>query len=46
MNPIFVHCNRSGKPFYAILNRIDAGLVIESDPVMPPDVPVSAAGAL
>jgi hypothetical protein len=36
VNPIFVRCNRSGKPFYAILNRIDAGLVIDFEPVMPP----------
>lgn len=46
LNPLFVRCNSSGKPFYAILNRIDAGLVIDFEPVTAPDVPVSAAGAL
>lgn len=45
-NSIFVRCNSSGKPFYAILNRIDAGLIIDFEPVTPSDVPVSAAGAL
>ncbi|XP_022771664.1 phytochrome C-like [Durio zibethinus] len=46
LNPILVHCKTSGKPFYAILHRIDAGLVIDLEPVNPDDVPVTAAGAL
>ncbi|KAK1297682.1 Phytochrome C [Acorus calamus] len=46
LNPILVHCNNSGKPFYAILHRIDVGLVIDLEPVNPSDVPVTAAGAL
>ncbi|XWS31084.1 hypothetical protein CRYUN_Cryun23aG0047000 [Craigia yunnanensis] len=46
LNPILVHCKASGKPFYAILHRIDAGLVIDLEPVNPADVPVTAAGAL
>lgn len=46
LNPILVHCKMSGKPFYAILHRIDAGLVIDLEPVNPADVPVTAAGAL
>ncbi|XVE78312.1 hypothetical protein DITRI_Ditri13aG0134500 [Diplodiscus trichospermus] len=46
LNPILVHCKTSGKPFYAILHRIDAGLVIDLEPVNPADVPVTAAGAL
>ncbi|KAJ8568611.1 hypothetical protein K7X08_028144 [Anisodus acutangulus] len=46
LNPILVHCKNSGKPFYAILHRIDVGLVIDLEPVNPDDVPVTAAGAL
>ncbi|KAK6918723.1 PAS fold-2 [Dillenia turbinata] len=46
LNPILVHCKHSGKPFYAILHRIDVGLVIDLEPVNPADVPVTAAGAL
>lgn len=46
LNPILVHCKSSGKPFYAIMHRIDVGLVIDLEPVNPADVPVTAAGAL
>ncbi|KAK3022474.1 hypothetical protein RJ639_046349 [Escallonia herrerae] len=46
LNPILVHCKNSGKPFYAILHRVDVGLVIDLEPVNPADVPVTAAGAL
>nr|AAR33030.1 phytochrome C [Sorghum arundinaceum] len=46
LNPILVHARTSGKPFYAILHRIDVGLVIDLEPVNPVDVPVTAAGAL
>ncbi|OIT26856.1 PREDICTED: phytochrome C [Nicotiana attenuata] len=46
LNPILVHCRNSGKPFYAILHRIDVGLVIDLEAVNPDDVPVTAAGAL
>nr|AHZ63967.1 phytochrome [Encephalartos barteri] len=46
LNPILVHCKTSGKPFYAILHRIEAGLVIDFEPVRPSDVPMTAAGAL
>ncbi|XP_074566806.1 phytochrome C isoform X1 [Curcuma longa] len=46
LNPILVHCRSSGKPFYAIMHRIDVGLVIDLEPVNPNDVPVTAAGAL
>nr|BAB39687.1 phytochrome [Marchantia paleacea subsp. diptera] len=45
-NPISVQCKSSGKPFYAIVHRIDAGLVIDIEPVRPSDPSVSAAGAL
>lgn len=46
LNPILVHCRNSGKPFYAIMHRIDVGLVIDLEPVNPADVLVTAAGAL
>lgn len=46
LNPILLHCRTSGKPFYAILHRIDVGLVIVLEPVNPADVPITAAGAL
>lgn len=46
LNPILLHCKTSGKPFYAILHRVDVGLVIDLEPVSPADVPVTAAGAL
>ncbi|ESQ33215.1 hypothetical protein EUTSA_v10003554mg [Eutrema salsugineum] len=46
LNPITLHCRSSGKPFYAILHRIQEGLVIDLEPVSPDEVPVTAAGAL
>ncbi|KAF6153745.1 hypothetical protein GIB67_000978 [Kingdonia uniflora] len=46
LNPVLVHCKSSGKPFYAIMHRVDLGLVIDLEPVNPDDVPVTAAGAL
>ncbi|KAK4713989.1 hypothetical protein R3W88_019896 [Solanum pinnatisectum] len=46
LNPILVHCKNSGKPFYAILHRIDVGLVIELEAVDPDEVPVTTAGAI
>ncbi|XP_068667877.1 phytochrome C [Aristolochia californica] len=46
LNPILVHCKSSGKPFYAILHRIDVGLVIDLEPVNLADAQVSASGAL
>jgi len=46
LNPILMHCRSSGKPFYAIMHRVDVGLVIDLEPVNPVDVPVTAAGAL
>ncbi|XP_010252757.1 PREDICTED: phytochrome C-like [Nelumbo nucifera] len=46
LNPILVHCRNSGKPFNAIMHRIDGALVMDLEPVNPADVPVTAAGAL
>ncbi|GBG91371.1 hypothetical protein CBR_g52258 [Chara braunii] len=45
LNPISV-ATRSGKPFYAIVHRIDVGLVIDFEPLRPTDPSLSAAGAL
>ncbi|CAH8350140.1 unnamed protein product [Eruca vesicaria subsp. sativa] len=46
LNPITLHCRTSGKPFYAILHRIQEGLVMDLEPLSPDEVPVTAAGAL
>ncbi|KAF0915513.1 hypothetical protein E2562_036546 [Oryza meyeriana var. granulata] len=46
LNPILVHARTSGKPFYAIMHRIDVGLVIDLEPVNPVDLPVTATGAI
>ncbi|CAN8232651.1 unnamed protein product [Cochlearia groenlandica] len=46
LNPITLHCKASNKPFYAILHRIEEGLVIDLEPLCQDDVPVTAAGAL
>ncbi|XP_057847047.2 phytochrome isoform X2 [Cryptomeria japonica] len=46
LNPVLVHCKNSGKPFYAILHRVDMGLVIDFEPVKASHVPMNAAGAL
>nr|AHZ63839.1 phytochrome [Anthoceros punctatus] len=46
LNPISVHCKSSGKPFYAVVHRIDVGLVLDFEPVRATDLAVSAAGAL
>ncbi|GAB2215095.1 hypothetical protein Drorol1_Dr00019470 [Drosera rotundifolia] len=46
LNPILVHSKTCGKPFYAILHRVDVGLVIDLEPVDKDDVPSTAAGAL
>ncbi|CAI0383505.1 unnamed protein product [Linum tenue] len=46
LNPILVHCKTSGKPFYAILHRINVGLVLDLEPVNMSDLPLTATGAL
>ncbi|CAH9060605.1 unnamed protein product [Cuscuta europaea] len=45
-NPILVYSRNSRKPFYAILHRVDVGIVIDLEPVDPKDLPVTAIGAL
>uniref|UniRef100_A0A0C9RWC2 Phytochrome n=1 Tax=Wollemia nobilis TaxID=56998 RepID=A0A0C9RWC2_9CONI len=51
LNPILVHCKTSGKALYAILHRVEVGLVIDLEPVKSPwgggvEIEVSAAGTL
>ncbi|XP_073276297.1 phytochrome B-like isoform X1 [Primulina huaijiensis] len=46
LNPIWVHSKNSGKPFYAILHRIDVGTVIDLEPVRSEDPALSIAGAV
>lgn len=46
LNPIWVHSNYSGKPFYAILHRIDVGIVIDLEPARTEDPALSIAGAV
>lgn len=46
MNPISMQSKTSQKPFYAVLHRVDVGLVIDLEPVRPSDPTATAAGAL
>lgn len=45
LNPLLVHSRNSGKPFYAILHRIDVGIVIDLEPARTEDPSLSVAGA-
>ncbi|KAF5752131.1 Phytochrome B isoform 1 [Tripterygium wilfordii] len=46
LNPIWIHSKNSGKPFYAILHRIDVGIVIDVEPARTEDPALSIAGAV
>lgn len=46
LNPVWVHSKSSGKPFYAILHRIDVGVVIDLEPARTEDPALSIAGAV
>ncbi|XP_020555118.1 phytochrome B isoform X2 [Sesamum indicum] len=46
LNPIWIHSKNSGKPFYAILHRIDVGTVIDLEPARTEDPALSIAGAV
>ncbi|KAK9086279.1 hypothetical protein Syun_028673 [Stephania yunnanensis] len=46
LNPVWVHSKYSGKPFYAILHRIDVGIVIDLEPARTEDPALSIAGAV
>lgn len=45
LNPLWVQSRSSGKPFYAILHRIDVGIVIDLEPARTEDPSLSVAGA-
>ncbi|KAL1539136.1 phytochrome B [Salvia divinorum] len=46
LNPVWIHSKSSGKPFYAILHRIDVGIVIDLEPARTEDPALSIAGAV
>ncbi|KAK8608105.1 hypothetical protein V6N13_023538 [Hibiscus sabdariffa] len=46
LNPIWVYSRSTQKPFYAILHRIDVGIVIDSEPARLGDHALSLAGAV
>ncbi|EPS68696.1 hypothetical protein M569_06071, partial [Genlisea aurea] len=46
LNPIWIYSKNSGKPFYAILHRIDIGIVIDLEPARTEDPALSIAGAV
>ncbi|RWR94318.1 phytochrome B [Cinnamomum micranthum f. kanehirae] len=46
LNPVWIHAKNSGKPFYAILHRIDVGIVIDLEPARAEDPALSIAGAV
>ncbi|KAL6224137.1 hypothetical protein ACLB2K_002993 [Fragaria x ananassa] len=46
LNPVWVYSRTSQKPFYAILHRIDVGIVIDLEPSKSGDPALSLAGAV
>ncbi|KAI3880703.1 hypothetical protein MKX03_008114 [Papaver bracteatum] len=46
LNPLWIHSKNFGKPFYAILHRIDVGIVIDLEPARSEDPALSIAGAV
>ncbi|KAJ4845046.1 hypothetical protein Tsubulata_010837 [Turnera subulata] len=46
LNPILVYSRTDHKPFYAILHRIDVGIVIDLEPAKSSDPALSLAGAV
>jgi phytochrome B len=46
LNPLWIHTKVSSKPFYAILHRIDVGVVIDLEPARTEDPALSVAGAV
>ncbi|XP_050231297.1 phytochrome E isoform X2 [Mercurialis annua] len=45
-NPVWVHSRTTQRPFYAILHRIDVGIVIDLEPAVSGDRVLSLAGAV
>lgn len=46
LNPLWVNSRNAHKPFYAILHRIDVGIVIDLEPARSEDPALSLAGAV
>ncbi|CAN4105747.1 unnamed protein product [Withania somnifera] len=46
LNPVWVHSRSNHKPFYAILHRIDVGVVIDLEPANSSDPALLLAGAV
>ncbi|KAG7547079.1 PAS domain [Arabidopsis suecica] len=46
LNPVLVHSRTTQKPFYAILHRIDAGIVMDLEPAKSADPALTLAGAV
>uniref|UniRef100_A0A0A0LX39 Phytochrome n=1 Tax=Cucumis sativus TaxID=3659 RepID=A0A0A0LX39_CUCSA len=46
LNPVWVYSRTTQKPFYAILHRIDVGIVIDLEPARSVDPALSLAGAV
>ncbi|KAL6522897.1 hypothetical protein OROHE_016744 [Orobanche hederae] len=46
LNPLWVHSKNSGKPFYAVLHRIDVGVVIDLEPARTEDPAFTTAGTV
>ena len=46
LNPIWVYSRTTQKPFYAILHRIDVGIVVDLEPAKSGDPALSLAGAV
>ncbi|KAL1326256.1 hypothetical protein AAHE18_13G215300 [Arachis hypogaea] len=46
LNPVWVYARATQKPFYAILHRIDVGVVIDLEPARSSDPALSFAGAV
>ncbi|KFK28490.1 phytochrome e [Arabis alpina] len=46
LNPVLVHSRTTQKPFYAILHRIDSGIVIDLEPAKSGDAALTLAGAV
>ncbi|KAM1108052.1 hypothetical protein ACFX2B_004683 [Malus domestica] len=46
LNPVWVYSRSTQKPFYAILHRIDVGIVIDLEPARSGDPALSLAGAV
>ncbi|KAF9621349.1 hypothetical protein IFM89_020008 [Coptis chinensis] len=46
VNPIWVHSRNTQRPFYAILHRIDVGIVVDLEPARSGDPAFTIAGAV